>query len=153
MSADIRFPEEFTPYGAYLFNRYPNRGFTCTNIDYSVFNWKSKEWLYLEEKRHQGVPSETQIQQFELLDTLARATPSQWAYRGFFIVQFEHDKPDDGLIWVDGIETTEQELDDLLLFKNHVMLATKEPGVMFNAHHRFGKEQEDAMATLKASKP
>lgn len=84
-----------------------NLGFTATNIDYVWRNYKTNKWMYLEEKRFGRELTFTQKQTFAMLDNAARNDPH---YCGFHTLVFEYTSPDDGKIWMDGMEINKQKL-------------------------------------------
>jgi hypothetical protein len=88
-------------------------GFTATNIDYVWRNYKTGEWMLIEEKRYQTECKGWQQQIFKILDKAAKNDP---LYHGFFLIQFECTNPDDGKIWIDHKPATKEELLKLLQF-------------------------------------
>jgi len=95
-------------------------GFVTTNLDYVWGNYKTGDWMYLEEKRHNSKLRFSQQQQFKDMDTMAlygNAGVKFRQYWGFHLVVFEHTSPTDGIVWIDGRPT---ETADLLLFLRFV---------------------------------
>jgi len=87
-------------------------GYVATNIDYLWQNYKTGEWLLLEEKRYGALPSISQRKQFGHLDAALQGTPG---YRGFYVLTFERTSPADGRMWLcrlgkQGQEVTQEEL-------------------------------------------
>jgi len=82
-------------------------GYVATNVDYMWRNYKTGEWMLLEEKRYGGQPRRWQKRSFKILDECAQ---SDHRYRGFHILIFEATNPEDGRMWLDGQEITRAEL-------------------------------------------
>ena len=88
-------------------------GYTATNIDFLWTNYKTGEWMLIEEKRYKQEPKFPQTKMFELLHNSIKDDK----YRGFYYLVFENTSPDDGRMWLDTKEITKQELIDFLQFK------------------------------------
>jgi len=69
-------------------------GYVRTDIDTLWHNFRTGEWLLIEEKIHGGRPSYCQ---YELLDMLNSSIVHP-LYRGAYLVRFENTNPDDGKI-------------------------------------------------------
>ena len=89
-------------------------GFVTTNLDYIWHNYKTGEWMILEEKRHGGTIRLYQQEIFNMIDKLCQSDSS---YRGFHRVVFENTNPEDGLIWLDDKLITKEQLLHFLQFK------------------------------------
>ena len=106
-----------TEYGIWLRQQFEidsSLGFVTTNIDYLWFNYKTKKYLFKEEKRHGKFPKKYQIDLFRLLDDMARNDES---YCGFHCIVFENTSPDDGRIFMDGKVITIPDLKEFLRFE------------------------------------
>lgn len=88
--------------------------FVATNIDYLWSNYKTGEWMLIEEKRYKRKPTRSQSDLFKLLHTAAKHDPQ---YCGFHVIIFENTSPDDGAIWVDEYEVSKDELMQFLQFR------------------------------------
>ena len=71
-------------------------GFVATNIDYKWENYKTGQWMFIEEKRYGRLVESSQRKQFVSLDKAQRDP----LYRGFWIIRFQKTSPEDGLIWL-----------------------------------------------------
>lgn len=81
-------------------------GYTASNLDFVWTNYKTKEWMLLEEKRFNSPMTYAQSQQFRVMHrALISVTPN---YRGFYLIQFEHTSPEDGRIYLSNIEATKR---------------------------------------------
>jgi len=89
-------------------------GFVATNIDYVWLNYKTGNWMIIEEKRYGHQPKRYQKEIFDLLDQCCKHHPK---FHGVHILVFENTNPDDGKIFWDGKEITRSELLDILSFK------------------------------------
>jgi hypothetical protein len=89
-------------------------GYIATNIDYIWTNYKTGEWMIIEEKRRGKDCSEWQRKIFRTIHKSAKHDPK---YRGIYLVQFENTSPDDGKIWINKKPATKADLIKLLQFK------------------------------------
>ena len=89
-------------------------GYVASNIDYIWKNYKTGEWLIIEEKRHGGKVKFYQQKIFDTLDAVSKNDP---LYRGFYIIIFENTSPDDGSITINGKPSDKKHLMDLLTFQ------------------------------------
>ncbi len=89
-------------------------GFVATNVDYIWTNYKTNQWMVIEEKRYCSDISYSQKQQFRVLDSACRSDPD---YRGFHLVVFEQTSPDDGDIWVNRKRIDKETFVEFLKFK------------------------------------
>ena len=88
-------------------------GFVATNIDYLWSNYKTKQWLLIEEKRYGRKPAFSQRQLSAILNKVAQYDKN---YCGFYLVVFENTSPLDGLIWINHKEANADSLTKLLRF-------------------------------------
>ena len=89
-------------------------GYVTTNIDYVWRNYRTKQWLYIEEKRRRGKMTFPQSQIFNIIHSIAKNDKN---YCGFFLIQFENMTPDDGRMWINDKEQTKEYLLQLLTFE------------------------------------
>ena len=89
-------------------------GYIATNLDYIWSNFKTKEWMAVEEKRYGADASWSQKQLFKMLHKVCKLDKN---YRGIHLIQFEKESPDDGWIKIDRKLVTKEELIDFLRFK------------------------------------
>lgn len=96
-------------------NRYNYGGyFTGTNIDYFWRDYKTKDFMFIEEKRYKSKVTYAQRESFVFLDNVLQCHPK---YHGFHILQFENTSPEDGKIFLDHKEITKEELIKFLRFE------------------------------------
>lgn len=91
-------------------------GFVASNIDYMWSNYKTGDWMLVEEKRHGQEPKYYQQQLFNKLDNAGK---SDRHYKGFHLVVFENTSPSDGRIWLDKKEISKEQLIKFLRFENY----------------------------------
>jgi hypothetical protein len=108
--------EHSTEFGIWLRNEISldsSLGFTATNIDYVWRNYKTGEWMLIEEKRRGVDVLRFQRDIFRLVSN----SITDASYKGFHIIIFENTSPDDGRIWLDGCEVGKQDLLKFLRFE------------------------------------
>ena len=90
-------------------------GFVTTNIDYFWKNYKTNQYMLIEEKRYMA-----RVARFQhyILQQLHDAFKSDKNYHGMHLLQFEHTDPEDGRIYLDQKEITKKQLMDFLSFKD-----------------------------------
>lgn len=88
-------------------------GYVATNIDYVWHNYKTGEWMLIEEKRYMAEPSYAQRQVFRVVNKAIRDSK----YKGFYLIQFENTTPDDGRIFLDRKEISKEQLISFLQFR------------------------------------
>jgi hypothetical protein len=91
-------------------------GFVTTNIDYVWKNYKTGQWMYMEEKRYMSKPTWSQSNIFKQMHANAVASGDE-KYHGFHIVTFEKTNPEDGKIYLDGNEITKEQHKRFLKFE------------------------------------
>lgn len=92
------------------------QGFTTTNIDYLWSNYKTKDWMFIEEKRFNAKVGFAQGELFKKIIMAMRYIKDPH-YKGFHVIIFEKTCPDDGKIWLDKKEITVECLLKFLQFK------------------------------------
>jgi len=92
-------------------------GFVATNIDYVWENYKTGEWMIIEEKRNMKKP---QFYQERIFDKIAKCCNCHKKFCGFHVLTFERSNPEDGRIYWDGKEITKEELKLILSFDKSV---------------------------------
>jgi len=90
-------------------------GYVATDIDFFWKNYKTKQFMFIEEKRYMAEPARWQHGIFQQINY---AFTGNSDYHGFHLLQFEKTSPDDGKIYLDKKEITKKQLIDFLCFKN-----------------------------------
>lgn len=94
-------------------------GFVTTNLDYIWANYKTGDWMLIEEKRHGSLLHLYQKQLFNKLDKLCQHDK---LYHGFHTLVFQNTSPDDGAIWLDNKVVTKEQLLEFLQFRQKDLL-------------------------------
>lgn len=92
--------------------------FVFHNLDFVEVCWRGRnegKWMVLEEKRHMAPMRHAANQTFIILD---RACHVDKQFKGFHLIQFENTNPEDGLIYVDGIEMPKDDFFTFLRFES-----------------------------------
>jgi len=89
-------------------------GFTATNIDYVWRNYKTDQWMLIEEKRYGSSLSFVQKEIFRIIDFVCRKDSN---YCGFHKIIFEKTSPEDGKIFLDNMEISKDFLLSFLKFE------------------------------------
>jgi hypothetical protein len=90
------------------------KGFITTDIDYLWKNYKTGEWMLLEEKTHGATVPRWQGEFIQHLDKLGA---NDKLYKGVYLVRFENTDPDNGRIMVNKRLLTRDELIEFLRFE------------------------------------
>lgn len=90
-------------------------GFIATNIDYVWRNYRTGNWMLIEEKRYGQKLKFYQQEVFDLLNWCCKYHPK---FRGFHTIVFEKTSPDDGTITLDGKIVSREQLISFLRFDN-----------------------------------
>ena len=89
-------------------------GFITTNIDYMWSNYKTGQWMLIEEKRH---GSDVRYSQREQYKVIHKACQYDSLYCGIYLLVFENTSPDDGKIYLNREEITKEQLIKFLKFE------------------------------------
>jgi hypothetical protein len=105
-------------------NKLPNSttGFSITDLDFILFNWKSKRFMIVETKCRMANVSFNQREIFSSIHKWIKSgiqsDSTEWDYRGFNLVQFENTSFDDGKCFLNKIEISERKLIEFLSMEN-----------------------------------
>lgn len=89
-------------------------GFVATNLDYVWANYKTGDWMLIEEKRY---AARCTLCQKELFQWVHRACVRDPHYHGLHLLCFEVTSPDDGAIFWNNVPISRATLLELLSFK------------------------------------
>jgi hypothetical protein len=112
-----RLDEHSTEFGLWLRDQKEidsKLGFVATNLDYIWSNYKTGDYMLIEEKRYNSEVRYAQKKLFNLLDKNLKSDPK---YKGLHILQFQNTSPEDGLIYWDNEIISKERLLDYLKFK------------------------------------
>ena len=110
-----RYDEHSTEFGLWLREQpeiKSDLGYITSNIDYVWRNFKTGEWMLIEEKRYGGDTTPPQNEIFYYLDAACKSDKN---YRGFHRIVFTKTSPDDGEIILDGNKVTREQLIQFLM--------------------------------------
>ena len=111
-----RYDEHSTEFGLWL-RKQPEidsaLGYVTTNLDFFWKNYKTGEFMLLEEKRHMSEPAYFQT---KIFNQLRDAFKSDSKFKGLFLIQFENTNPEDGKIYINNKEVTREFLIKFLKF-------------------------------------
>ncbi len=120
--------------------------FTVHNLDYILRCYQGKKagwWMLIEEKRYSSDMRYAQKEAFKLVEAACLLDKK---FKGFHLVQFENTTPDDGKIWVDGVQISRDEFIRFIRFESSYKMYLphfKESCIshkkLFRAHIRGGK--------------
>jgi len=97
-----------------------SKGYTCTDIDFIFTNYKTGEFIVVEEKCYEKKPSKSQLITYKQLD-IAYRTAFPDKYKGVYIIQFTKTSPENGFIMINRRKATEETLLRLFQFDNEVL--------------------------------
>lgn len=89
-------------------------GFVATDLDYVWENYKTGQFMLIEEKRYM---SEIKFPQKRTFRKIHRYMTGNVQYCGFHLIQFQKTNPDDGDVYWNNKKISKSELLDKLQFK------------------------------------
>jgi hypothetical protein len=90
------------------------KGFITTDIDYLWKNYKTGEWMILEEKTHGNIVPRWQGEFLQAVDNLG---VNDGKFKGTYLVRFENTDPDNGRIMVNKKLLSRSEFISFLRFE------------------------------------
>ena len=102
-------------------------GFVATNLDYIWHNYKTGDWMLIEEKRgyNKFIPKVKRWQR-GIFNLLHKAALNDNSYRGFYFIAFANTSPDDGDIYINNQKASTQDLINLLKFDSEYIYISKD---------------------------
>lgn len=91
------------------------KGYVATDLDFVWRNYLTGKWMLIEEKTYMAEPSSNQKESFRLLHGCIIKSGDK-NYKGLHLIQFEHETPEDGKIFLNRKEITKEELFEFLTF-------------------------------------
>src|SRR4030067_1705791 len=86
-------------------------GFMVTDLDFILYNFKTKQIMLLEIKTRNSNIKEWQRNLFNNLNKwITKGIDDGWRYYGFHLIRFQKTNFLDGLVYFDNTEITEEEL-------------------------------------------
>ena len=91
-------------------------GFLVSDIDFYIFNYKTKNHALVEIKTYTGQLKEWQRKMYERLGRWIKEGSEKegWNFKGFFLIKFEKKDFTEGKVYLNGIESTEEEIRRIL---------------------------------------
>lgn len=91
-------------------------GYSASDLDFILWNWKTKKIMFLEIKTRNVLPRKGQEIMFDFLNKwIAKGIDSEWTYLGFHYIKFEKTNFEDGKCFLNNNEISEI---DLICFLN-----------------------------------
>ena len=85
-------------------------GFAVSDIDFMIWNWRTKKMMMLEVKTKHGKLPPFQRRMFGNISRWIRdGIQSDWTYYGFNVLQFSDNSFNDGVAYINDVEVTEAE--------------------------------------------
>jgi len=119
VTRDAQFTDKMTKFSLWIRAncRDSKTGLSLTNLDFVVTDYKKKTIVLLEEKTHMG---DIHYGQQQIVGVLVKALEnyekvSDWKFKGFYLVQFLGDGPEEGKpLFINGEEKTVDDLRKLI---------------------------------------
>tara|TARA_B110000858_G_scaffold149268_1_gene169747 strand:- start:221 stop:586 length:366 start_codon:yes stop_codon:yes gene_type:complete len=90
-------------------------GFSVSDIDFMLWNWKTKRFALLEIKcRNVEIGKGQKIMLQNIHRWIKNGLDNGWKYHGYHLVTFEGDTFENGKVYLNKKETTEKDLIDFL---------------------------------------
>jgi hypothetical protein len=93
-------------------------GFCVSDLDFILWNWKTKQVMLLEIKTYNTEIKTFQRMMWKCLDNwIAKGIDENWIYHGFHLIKFEASDFNDGKCFLDNKEIKEDDLIRFLSFE------------------------------------
>ena len=90
-------------------------GYLATDVDFIWRNYKTKQFMFVEEKCKMSTMTGPQYETFKMVDEQMSSHPD---YMGFHLLQFENTSPEDGKIYWNKKHISLDRLNQILTFEN-----------------------------------
>jgi hypothetical protein len=100
-------------------NRLPdsNTGFSVSDLDFILWNWKTKKVMMLEIKTRNSYPRKGQKMMWRNINKwIKKGIDDDWTYLDFNLITFENTNFEDGKCFLNNNEIKEEELIEFLSF-------------------------------------
>ena len=93
-------------------------GWVTSDIDWYMYNYKTKKCCIVETKTRNANLTYAQKQMYDNLSKWIGegAKKDGWDYTGFYVIKFENTWFDDGKVFINGKESSEEEIREILSF-------------------------------------
>jgi len=86
-------------------------GFSASDLDFILWNWKTKKVMMLEIKTRNSYPRKGQKLMWQNINKwIKKGINDNWIYLGFHLIQFENTNFNDGRCFLNKKEITQEEL-------------------------------------------
>jgi len=93
-------------------------GFSASDLDFIIWNWKTKKLMFLEIKTKSAICRKGQKMMWSNLHKwIGKGISDDWTYLGFHLIVFENTFFHDGKCYLDNKEIDESELIKILSFE------------------------------------
>ena len=94
-------------------------GWVTSDIDWYMFNYKTRKCCIVETKTRNANLTYTQEQMYSNISKWigGGAKKDGWHFIGFFLIQFENTFFNDGKVYINGKESSEEEIKHILSLK------------------------------------
>lgn len=92
-------------------------GYMVSDIDFILYNYKTKKIAIVEVKTNNKIISTWQRRLLEFVSSCIRnGKPSDYDYLGLYIIRFEKTNFNDGKVYLNGEESSEEQIRKILTF-------------------------------------
>lgn len=92
-----------------------NTGFSASDLDFILWNWKTKKVIMLELKSRNSYPRKGQKMMWHKINNwMIKGVDDDWTYLGFHLIVFENTSFEDGKCFLNNKEISEIELINFL---------------------------------------
>ena len=90
-------------------------GYSVSDLDFIIWNWKTKKIILLEIKTRMSTPRKGQYLMWNNIERwIQNGIDSDWMFYGFHFIKFENTNFADGKVYYDDEEITENDLNRIL---------------------------------------
>tara|TARA_R110000744_G_scaffold6534_3_gene22829 strand:+ start:166 stop:555 length:390 start_codon:yes stop_codon:yes gene_type:complete len=90
-------------------------GYCVSDLDFILWNWKSKKVIMIELKQRGGYPENFQSKMWSNINKwIKKGIDNEWKYLGFHLIQFENTEFINGKCYLNRKEISEKNLIDFL---------------------------------------
>lgn len=92
-------------------------GYMASDLDFLLYNYKTRKVALCEIKQYNKQIASWQMQMLSFLENcIKNGKPDGWEFIGLFVIRFEVMNFGDGRVWLNGDESSEEEIKKLLSF-------------------------------------
>lgn len=109
-------------FSQWIRNKLPDSktGFTVSDLDFVIWNWKTKNLMLLEVKTRNSNPAKWQAFMWRNIHKwIKKGIDMDWNYCGFHLIVFENTSFEDGVVYLDHKPIKENDLIKFLSFEDY----------------------------------